>query len=374
MMKTTLKLVDSKDSLHAFVQFPFDLYGKHPFWVPPIIQSETNTLSADKNPAFSHCETVLFVAERQGKVVGRVAGIVNHLETEHTAVRQARFGWLDFIDDRSVAAALLDAVSDWAARFHCKQLKGPYGFNQLDRNGMLTEGFDSMGTANTAYNHPYYPEHLQSLGFEPDLRWVELMLYLPPNFPERLTSLSRAAAGRYGLRVFQPEGKGALIRMTDALFELLLDTYQQLPGFVPLSQLERYTYIRQYIRILRMDLVRVVVDADNRPIGFGVTMPSLSNALRRARGKLFPWGLFHLAAAKQWNDTAELALIGVREEWRRKGVHALIFSETGQALIRSGMRTVRINPMLETNTSVLSLWKDFDHRIYKRRMTFRRSL
>ncbi len=373
-MKTTLKVVDSREALQAFVEFPFTLYGNHPYWVPPIVHAERNTLSPEKNPAFSHSEAVLYLAERKGAVVGRVAGIINHLETAHTAVKQARFGWLDFIDDPSVAALLLDAVANWAADRQCEQLKGPYGFNQLDRNGMLTEGFEAMGTANTAYNYPYYPEYLRGLGFEPDLRWVELMLRLPAKFPERYTHLSRLTAERYGMRVFPPKGKGALIGMTDALFDLLLDTYRHLPGFVPLSADERYTYIRQYLRILRMDLVRVVVDGDDRPIGFGVTMPSLSEALRKAGGKLFPTGLFHLALAKRWNDTAELALIGVREEWRKRGVHALIFSETGNALVRSGIRTVRVNPMLETNTNVLSLWKDFDHEVYKRRMTFRKSL
>jgi hypothetical protein len=296
------------------------------------------------------------------------------METAHINEKHARFGWFDFIDDIDVSRALLEAVEKWAAGQQCILLKGPYGFNQLDKNGMLTEGFDSLGTSNTIYNYDYYPKQVEQLGYEKDLEWVEVDLKMTRTLPERFVKLADLAAKRYEMKIFQTKDKQDLVRLTNSLFDLLLETYHGLPGFVPISDKQRDLYVERYIRFLRTDFVCVVMDKNDEPIGFSVSMPSLSKAFRKANGKLFPFGILRLLAARRWNDTADLGLIGVKEEWRKKGVHGVIFAETGKAFIKTGVTRVQINPMLEFNVHVLSLWKDFEHKIYKRRRTYRKQL
>ncbi len=373
-MKPSLLIVSNRRELRTFVEFPFRLYKDHPCWVPPLVRSEMNTFDREKNPVFEHSEAILYTAWQGGKIVGRIAGLVNDMETEHIGEKHARFGWVDFTDDEDVSRALLEAVETWGRERKCTLLKGPYGFNQLDKNGMLTEGFDTLGTANTIYNFPYYPQHLEKHGYEKDLEWVEVDLKMTETLPDKFVRLADMAAKRYEMKVFQPKNSQDLVRMTNDLFDLLTETYYQLPGYVPISDKQRDLYVKSYIRFLRTDFVYVVTDKDDHPIGFSVSMPSLSKAFQKANGKLLPFGIFHLLAARRRNDTADLALIGVREEWRKKGVHGVIFAETGKAFIKSGIRRVQINPMLEQNIHVLSLWKDFENRIYKRRRTYKKRL
>jgi hypothetical protein len=369
-----IKEVSGKAQLEEFVRFPFGLYKNHPCWIPPLVKAEMKTLMPETNPVFEHSEVKLFSAWRAGRMAGRIAGIINRMENDFIGEKHARFGWIDFIDDEEVSAALLEAVQLWARSKGMSLLKGPYGFNQLDKNGMLIEGFDTLGTANTIFNYEYYPRHLEKAGFEKDLEWVEAELWLADQVPEKFSRFVEVARERYGMTAFKPKSKADMLRIGDQLFDLLLETYQNLPGFVPISQKQRESYIQRYIRFLKRELVIVVTDKDKQPIGFSVTMPSLSKAYQKANGKLYPFGIIHLLAAIRWNDTADLQLIGVKEEWRKKGAHSLIFLETGNSLIRSGMRRVQINPMLEFNTGVLTLWKDFEHRIYKRRKTVKKTL
>jgi len=373
-MKLEIRTVVSPSERKGFVKFPFQLYKNHPYWIPPLIQSEMNVLSPEKNPVFEHSEAVLFTAWQDGKMVGRIAGLINDLETAHIHEKHARFGWFDFIESSGVSKALLEAVEEWGRSKNCQVLKGPYGFNQLDKNGMLTEGFDSLGTANTIYNYAYYPQQVEALGFEKDLEWVEVDLKMTPVLPEKFVRLADMAAKRYEMKIFQPKNKEDLVRLTNNLFDLLMETYHDLPGFVPISAKQRDLYVKRYIQYLRTDFVCVVMDKNDQPIGFGVSLPSMSKAFQKANGKLFPFGIFHLMAARKWNDTADLALIGVKEEWRKKGAHGVIFAETGKAFIKSGIQRVQINPMLEFNVHVLTLWKDFEHKIYKRRRTYRKAL
>lgn len=367
-------MVSSAAELREFVKFPFKLYKNHPYWIPPIIQSEINILSADKNPVFEHSEAVYYTAWHGDKMVGRIAGIINEMETEHIGEKHARFGWFDFVEDKDVSEALLHAVEEWGRSKNCILLKGPYGFNQLDKNGMLTQGFDSLGTANTIYNYAYYPEQVEKLGYEKDLEWVEVDLKMTKELPERLAKLADMASKRYEMKIFQPKNKEDLVRLTNNLFDLLMETYQDLPGFVPISDKQRDLYVKRYIQFLRTDYVCVVMDKNDQPIGFSVSMPSLSEAFKKANGKLFPFGIFHLLYARKWNHMADLALIGVKEEWRKKGVHGVIFAETGKAFIKTGISRIKINPMLEFNVHVLALWKDFEHEIYKRRRTYKKTL
>ncbi len=331
-------------------------------------------LSPESNPAFLHAGVVQFTAWKNGSMVGRVAGIVNHLETDLLGEKHVRFGWLDFIDDSEVSSILLREVEKWARQQGAGVLKGPYGFSQLDRAAMIIEGFNTLGTMGTIYNYPYYSAHLENLGFEKDLEWVEVRLRLAEKFPERFRKITEIAKERYGLKVICPGSKDELKVLSEHLFDLMMETYRSLPGFVPISDQLRAAYIKRFIAFLRLDLVRFVMTENNEPVGFGVTMPSLSKALRKAAGRLYPFGIFHIVAARRWFNVADLALLGVKDEWRQRGIHGLIFHATGESLLQKGVRHIRINPMLEFNSNVLSLWKDFDHEVYKRRRTYRKQL
>jgi hypothetical protein len=342
--------------------------------VPPLNKAELATLSKTANPVFAHSHSAYFTARHKGRMVGRIAGIINDLETEHLGERHGRFGWIDFIDDADVSAALLAAVEEWAVAHKCSYLKGPFGFDQLDRNGMLTEGFDSLGTANTIFNFPYYPAHLEALGYGPDLKWVEIDLTIGEKLPEKVVHMAHLLQERYRWRRYQPKNRRDFAELLNQLFDLILGTYAHLPGFVPISDKQRTAYIERYSRFLRPDFVHVILDSDGAPIAFGVSMPSFSYALQKARGNMLPFGFFHLMKARRWNDTAELALIGVKEEWRKKGPHGLVFLEQGKVLLKMGIHRVKINPMLEQNAHVLTLWKDFEHHVYKKRQTFIKAL
>lgn len=373
-MKPVIRPVTNKNELKAFVQFPFELFRNHPFWIPAIRQQEMNTFDPAVNPSLEHSEYQLFTAWKDAKMVGRIACFINDLETRHLGEKHARFGWTDFVDDPDVSRALFEAAENWAIERQCSCLKGPFGFNQLDKCGWLTEGFDILGVSATIYNYEYYPQHLRTMGYETDLQWLEVDLKMTEELPEKFTRFTSLAKERFHLKTKTPGSAEELTQIGLHLFDLMMETYHQLPGFVPISEKEKQAYIRRYIRFLRTDFVCLVTDEQNEPVGFGVTMPSLSKAMKKAKGRLFPFGIFHLLAARRWNDTADLVLIGVKEEWRKKGVHGVVFAEIGKAFIRAGIRRVQIAPMQTFNVHVLTLWKDFEHKIYKRRETLKKTL
>ncbi|MBI5914529.1 MAG: hypothetical protein HY842_04070 [Bacteroidetes bacterium] len=373
-MNPEIKVVSTRSALQHFIKFPFKLYQNHPYWIPPLLQSELALLQPETNPAFKHSAVVLLSAWYDGEMVGRIAGIINEREAASIGEKHARFGWFDFIDDKSVSAALLGRVENWAREKNCTVLKGPYGFNQLDKNGMLIEGFQELGTINTLYNHEYYPLHLAALGFEKELEWVEMQAEMPLKMSEKISNAAELVKQRYNLKIHQPKSKSEMHRLGYIFFEMLHETYCHLPGFVPISDLQRDAYVANYMSFLPPEFVCMVMTADNEPIGFGLTMPSMSRAMQHANGHLFPFGIFHLMKARIWNDWGDLSLLGVKEAWRKRGVHGVIFNEIGNTFIQKGIKHIRINPMLENNQNVLTLWKEFDHRVYKRRRTFSKKI
>ncbi|HFA51109.1 MAG TPA: hypothetical protein ENJ95_19015 [Bacteroidetes bacterium] len=373
-MPIEIREVKTRAELIQFIKYPFALYKGQPNWIPPLIRSEIAALSPDKNPVFEHSEAVKYTAWKDGKMVGRIVGMINHLEEEHIHEKHARFGWIDFIDDKNVSKALINAVGKWAKEKGSTILKGPYGFNQLGKNGMLTEGFDSISTVNTIYNYEYYPAHIKALGFEIDLEWVELLFTLPPTPPERYIRFTEIAKKRYKLKTIKPKNNKEMIKMGHQFFDLLLDTYKTLPGFVPISKKQQIDYINNYIKFLRKDFTVIVTDKNNEPIAFGITMPSMTKAFKKANGKLFPFGILHILAARQWSKLADLALIGVKDGWKKKGAHSLVFAETIKALNAAGIFEIKVNPMLKKNQHVLALWKDFKPEVYKRRESYRKRL
>jgi len=373
-MEPEIKEVTHPSQLKDFVNFPFQLYKNNPYWVPPLKASETAWLSPSKNPAFKHSEVVLLTAWRDGTMVGRVAGIINHLETEQLGVPHARFGWFDCVDDLAVSKLLIKSLEKWAKARGAVRLKGPYGFNSLDKNGMLVEGFEELGAMTTLYNFDYYPKHIEALGFQKELEWLEMQAFLPKKMPEKITAFALKIKERYHLRVRQPKTKVEMLKFGHQVFDMLQATYQHLPTYVPISAEQQAFYIKNYIGLLPPKFLCTVEHGTEGPIGFGLTMPNMSKAMQKAKGRLFPFGFIPILLAQYFNNSGVLTLIGVKEEWRKRGVHSLIFKELGDTFIKMGITEFDVNPMLEENTNVLTLWKEFEHRTHKRRRTYFKDL
>lgn len=323
------------------------------------------------NPAFEHSDVQLWLARKNGRVVGRIAGIINHLETEHLGAIHARFGWLDFTDDFEVSAALFETFEAWARARDAGLIKGPMGFTNLDASGITVEGFEELGTISGAYNYPYYAVHLEQLGFEKQMDWLEQVIeQVPRGVPDKLKLLKPVIEKKYGVRQHQFKTKDELKDRLREFFKLIDKTYNKLPVYVPLSEKQVEKYIRQYINLLHLPYVSFITDSDDRIISFGVCIPSFSEAMQRAKGKLFPFGFLHLLWARKRHKTIDLILVGVAEPWRNKGLNALIFGSIIEEVNKAGVDLVRVNPILEENAASLALFHDYHPRQFRRRRLY----
>jgi GNAT superfamily N-acetyltransferase len=369
-MELSLREVKTAQDLRAFIHFPFALYHGNTCWVPPLIQDEFNTLRPDKNPAFEFCQARYWLAVRQGKVLGRIAAIVNHRHIEKWGQRYMRFGWIDFIDDESVSALLLGAVESWARQEGMQAVHGPLGFTNMDHAGMLVEGFEELSTMAALYNFPYYPRHLQNLGYEKHTDWVEYELAMSPEPDETIARIAALAMRRYNLRLLQARRKKELLPYARQLFDMYNEEYRNLYSAVPLSNVQIENAIKQYFGLISPQYVPVVLDEAGRMVAFGIIMPSLSRALQRARGRLFPSGFLHILKAIRHNDRADLYLVAVRGEYQGKGVNAILMDHVHRLFIKNGICKVETNPELEWNTNVQGQWKYYQKRQHKRRRAF----
>ncbi len=369
-MQTKIIEVTTKKGINSFIQFPFTIYQGNPYWVPSLRFDELNTLRQDKNPAFEFCEARYWLAYQDGRIVGRVAAILNLRHIEKWGQRYMRFGWLDFIDDLEVSEALLKTVEAWASEAGMEAVHGPLGFTDLDREGMLVDGFNELGTLATYYNHPYYPGHLEKLGYTKDIDWMEYEISVPPEPNETIARIADLAARRYHLSLLKLRNKKEMLPYTKELFQLLQDEYQHLYGFIPMTERQVNAYIDQYFGFVNPDFVPMVMDKDNRMVAFGIVMPSLSLALQKSRGNLFPFGFIHLFRALKKNDRADLLLVAVRSEYQGKGVNAIIMNQMHKVFNKLGITKVESNPELETNQNVQGQWKYYDKRQHKRRRVF----
>jgi GNAT superfamily N-acetyltransferase len=369
-METEIKEVTNLKELKAFIHFPHDLYRGNPYWVPSLTFDELNTLCRDKNPAFEYCETRYWLAYREGRIVGRVAAILNRRHIEKWKQPYLRFGWIDFIDDPLVSAALMGAVEAWAKENSLTAVHGPLGFTDMDREGMLVEGFDELATLITIYNYPYYPNHLERLGYIKDTDWMEYEISVPPQSNETIARIADIALRRNKLKLLEAKNKKELLPYTKELFQLLQEAYQQLYGFVPLTEKQVDTYIAQYFGFITPDFVPIVLDQSGQMVAFGIVMPSLSRALQKARGELFPLGFIHLMRALKKNDRADLYLVAVKPEYQGKGVNAILMNKIHSTFIKLGVTKAESNPELETNANVQGQWKYYEKRQHKRRRIF----
>ncbi|MCT8340401.1 GTP cyclohydrolase [Flavobacteriaceae bacterium TK19130] len=370
----TITEVQSKKELKQFVTFPFSLYKDSPYWVPPLIKDEMETLNRDKNPVFKNAEAWYYLAKKNSKIVGRIAVIVNHLEINDIGKKKIRFGWFDVVDDVDVTKSLLNKVFEKGEELGLEYAEGPVGFSNMEKAGILTEGFQEMNTMITWYHHPYYAEHFSQLGWEKQATWVEYKMSIPNVIKEKVAKFSKLIKERYGFSVIRFKNKKEILPYVDKMFELLNNTYNNLQTFVPIQQYQIDYYKEKYFSFIHPDYITCIKDSNDKLIAFSIVMPSFSKALKKANGKLFPTGWYHILQAQRKNDTAAFYLIGIEPEYQGKGVTAIIFEEMQYLFNDKGIKTVETNPELIENKAVQQLWKDYDPVKHKERSTFRKSL
>lgn len=370
------EITPTKSNLKKYTKFGIDLYKDNDYYVPPLIMDDVETLSPDKNPAFDYCKAKSWMAYRDGKPVGRITGIINTVVNERTGSRDLRFGFLDFIDDEEVVDALFDALAQWGRSQGLTSMVGPMGFSDMDHEGMLTEGFDELGTMATIYNYPYYPRHMERMGFHKDAEWVEYRMTVPDKIPEKMLRVAEIVKKKYGVRTIKyTSAKKIKEEYGVALFELINEAYDQLYGYSPLSQKQIEYYIDIYLPILRLENVCLIVDSDDKLIGVGISIPSMSRALQKGRGRLFPTGWLHLLKAMYMhNDVVDLLLVAVKPEYQSKGVNALLFADLLPVYIKNRYRWAESNPELADNENVQLQWQYFERRQHRRRAAFRKDI
>ena len=363
----------TRRNLLKFVHFPIDtLYRDGKYFVPPLVTDELNTLRPDKNPAFDFCEAVYYLAYRDGKIVGRIAGIINHVVNERSNKKEARFSYIDFIDDAEVVDALIDAVTRWGKSKGMEHLTGPLSFTDMDPEGMLIEGYDRVGTSGGIYNYPYYPKHMERLGFVKDADWIEMLITIPKDIPEKMVRISNLVAQRYNLTTIKYTNRKQLVAdYGDAIFKLINVAYDDIFGYSPLSDKQIKHYIKMYLPFLPLNDLAMAIEKDTRElIAVGISIPSMAKALIQNRGRLLPMGWKPLLRAFKHNDVVDLMLIAVKPEFQNKGVNSLLFTDLIPCFNEYGYKYAESNRELELNTKVLKQWEYFERDQHKRRRAF----
>ncbi len=375
-----IKKVENKKDLKTFIDFHYDLYEGNEYDVPNLFSDEMNTLSKDKNAAFEFCEAEYYLAYKDGKLAGRVAAIINHKANNKWGKKSVRFGWIDFIDDREVSKALLDAVEKYGREKGMEDVVGPLGFTDMDPEGMLVWGFDQLGTMPTIYNYAYYPEHIEALeGFEVDNKYVEFKIMVPDEVPEKYAKIAMMIEKRYNLHVRKLTKKDIFQGgMGQKIFDLINDTYKDLYGYSELSQKQIDQLIKSYLGFLDFNLITCIedwTDGEHKLIGVGITMPSLAHALRKChRGRLLPFGWFHVLRAIKQHKTniVDLLLIGILPEYRAKGANALLFADLIPWYQKYGIEWGETQVELETNAGVQGQWGALTPVMHKRRKCYKK--
>ena len=366
----------TRKEIKKFSMFSTNMYKDNKYYVPDLLMDNLDTFNPAKNPASEFCDSKLFMAYRDGKAVGRVAGIINRVVNEKCNEKNVRFGFIDFVDDEEVSAALMAAVEDWGRSQGMDHIVGPLGFTDMDPEGMLIEGFDQVSTMATIYNHPYYQQHIEKLGFERETDWVEFKIVVPDVIPEKMVRICEIVKKKYNVRNIKYTSAKALVKdYGQAIFQLINEAYSQLYGYSPLTPRQIDHYISMYLPVLRLENVSLIVDADNTLIGVGIAMPSMSKALQRSRGKLFPFGWYHLLKGlKGKNDVVDLLLVAIKPEYQSKGVNSLLFNDLIPCFRKNGYKYAESNPELDDNQRVQLQWQYFDTTQHKRRRAYKKAL
>lgn len=372
-MAVEIKQIVTRGDLKKFVCFGNDLYKDNENFCPQLISDEMNVFDPKVNPAHEVCDHILFMAYRDKRPVGRIAGIINHTANAKWNVKRVRFGWLDFIDDNEVSFALLDAVSEWGKSKGMDKLNGPVGLTDFDHQGLLIEGFEYLAPMASLYNYPYYIHHLEDYGLTKEADWIEYQIYPPTELPERFARMDKIVRDRTHVRVDKVQSCKELVKKYGMQYMDVIDTaYQKLYNFQPLTDRQKKFYCDSYFPLLNFDFVTLVVNEKDEVVGVGVGMPDISKALRKCNGKLFPFGWYHMLKAlraKQM-DTFDLLIIAVRPDYQDKGLNAVIIADQHPYFVKYGIKQVETTAILETNLKNQGHWELFPHKIHKRRRAY----
>lgn len=374
-MSVEIKKVGSRAELKRFIRFNYEFYKNCAYSVPDLYDDMLGTFSPKKNAAFEFCEADYFLAYKDGALAGRVAAIINRRANDTWKRNVVRFGWIDFTDDIEVSGALIEAVKKWGRERGMDEIEGPLGFTDLDAEGMLIEGFDELSTMATIYNYPYYPQHMEQLGLEKSADWVEMKIYIPDEIPEKHRRIADIIARKYDLRVRKVTSKRDVIKsgLARKIFELINDAYAPLFGFSRMTERQIEQYVKMYVPVLDLRMVTLVENAAGELVAVGISMPSLSRALQKAKGKLLPFGWFHLLKALfvKRPEVLDLLLVGVRPDYQGKGVNALLFTDLIPVYQQLGFKYAESNPELEMNEKVQNQWSYFKTVQHKKRRCYK---
>ena len=370
MSDIKVKQVLNSSDLELFIKFPMELYKGNPYYVPPLINEEKSIWVKEENPALQYSEAAQFLAYKGKNIVGRIAVMINHKEEKELGIRKVRFGWLDFIDDIEVSKSLINTAIEYANSKGISKIEGPMGFTNLDKAGMLTKGFDKLATMIGIYNFDYYPKHMEQLGLVKEKEWVEFEINFPDTLPDKVEKFSRLIAEKYELELVKFKAKKDILPLVDSMFKLLDDTYKNLSTYTPITEEQIKHYKEKYFKFIDKDYIVCIKDKSSSLISFAITMPSYSKALQKAKGKLFPFGWWHLLNAGKKNDRANFYLIGIHPQYQKRGVTAIIFKEIYETFKKKGVKFLETNPELEENASIQALWQDYHPTNHKRRRTY----
>ena len=370
MSDIKVKQVLNSSGLELFIKFPMELYKGNPYYVPPLINEEKSIWMKEENPALQYSEAAQFLAYKGENIVGRIAVMINYKEEKELGIRKVRFGWLDFIDDIEVSKTLIDTAIEYAKSKGISKIEGPMGFTNLDKAGMLTKGFDKLATMIGIYNFDYYPKHMEQLGLVKEKEWVEFEINFPDTLPDKVEKFSRLIAEKYELELVKFKAKKDILPLVDSMFKLLDDTYKNLSTYTPITEEQIKHYKEKYFKFIDKDYIVCIKDKSGSLISFAITMPSYSKALQKAKGKLFPFGWWHLLNAGKKNDRANFYLIGIHPQYQKRGVTAIIFKEIYETFKKKGVKFLETNPELEENASIQALWQDYNPINHKRRRTY----
>ncbi|WP_370476256.1 GTP cyclohydrolase [Tamlana flava] len=368
----TLKEVNSKKDLKAFVKFPFKLYRGSEYWVPPIISQEMKTFDKHENPVFNDAEAKLFLAYKNKEIVGRIAAIINWLEVKGQNQKKMRFGWFDFIDDLEVSQTLLNEVEKIGKENNLEYAEGPVGFSNLDKVGVVTEGFDALAPMVTWYNHPYYAKHYEAANYKIEKGYSESKFSFSNVDPETFFKAQELIKRRYQLKALRFTKTEQVMPYADKMFDLFNESYASLSSFVAINDIQKAYFKKKFISFINPEYIKFIVDKDDNMIGFAIVMPGFAKALQKIKGRLFPFGFRHILQAKKHSKDVIFYLIGIHPDYQNKGVHAVIFNEYYETFKEKGIETCYRTPELDDNEAIHKIWKHFDPLVFRKRKTFRK--
>lgn len=374
-MKITVKEVTGKKGIKEFVLFPFNLYKNSKNWIPPLIQDEIDSFDPQKNPVFENAIAKFFIAYKNQTAVGRIAVILNWNEIQQQHIQKVRFGWFDFIDDISVSAALLEKAFEIGKQHQLEYVEGPMGFSNMDKVGVMIEGFENLGTMATWYNYPYYSEHLEKLGFTVEKEFVESIFYLKDiTQPETYEKAASLIEKRYQLRAVNFSTTQEIIPYIDEMFDLFNRSYAALPSFVAVTDKQKEYFKKKYLGMINPKLVKFIFDKEGKMVCFSVVITSFSKALQKSKGKLFPFGFYHFLKAKKNHETLLFYLIGIDPDYQKKGLIAIVFRDYYRDFVKMGTHAFIQTPQLVSNHSIQNLWRNFNAKVYVKRNTYRKNI